>query len=174
VKIRVRDPYVSKQVEEVKEKWLIIDQFDRKPPSPAVELKKAAGAVPAVARPSAEGSLPLPLASISVLRYEKQSLEQRMAQLKDRLNPTELKTLQSKGRALEKQAEELSEQLRKGGATANRAYVNNMTRLLASYVDESKVLAKQGNKDKLQTVLLKKKLVEKEIETIRSRYPVTS
>lgn len=27
VKIRVRDPFKSKQVEETKEKWLIIDQF---------------------------------------------------------------------------------------------------------------------------------------------------
>ena len=29
VKIRIRDPFVSKQVEEVKEKWLIIDRFER-------------------------------------------------------------------------------------------------------------------------------------------------
>jgi len=29
VKIRIRDPFKSKQVEEVKEKWLVIDQFLR-------------------------------------------------------------------------------------------------------------------------------------------------
>ena len=27
VKVRIRDPFKSKQVEEVKEKWLVIDQF---------------------------------------------------------------------------------------------------------------------------------------------------
>lgn len=27
VKIRVRDPFKSRQVDEVKEKWLVIDQF---------------------------------------------------------------------------------------------------------------------------------------------------
>ena len=27
VKLRIRDPFKSKQVEEVKEKWLVIDQF---------------------------------------------------------------------------------------------------------------------------------------------------
>lgn len=27
VKIRIRDPFKSKQVEETKEKWLVIDQF---------------------------------------------------------------------------------------------------------------------------------------------------
>lgn len=29
VKVRIRDPLKSKQVEEVKEKWLVIDQFIR-------------------------------------------------------------------------------------------------------------------------------------------------
>ena len=29
MKLRVRDPFVSKHVEEVKEKWLVIDVFDR-------------------------------------------------------------------------------------------------------------------------------------------------
>ena len=28
-KVRVRDPFVSKQVEEVKEKWVVIDHFDQ-------------------------------------------------------------------------------------------------------------------------------------------------
>lgn len=32
VKVRVRDPFTSKQVEEVKESWLIIDHFERKLP----------------------------------------------------------------------------------------------------------------------------------------------
>ena len=27
MKVRIRDPFKSKQVEEVKEKWLVIDQF---------------------------------------------------------------------------------------------------------------------------------------------------
>jgi len=39
VKIRIRDPYVTKQVEEVKEKWLVIDHFERQlPPAPAAEV----------------------------------------------------------------------------------------------------------------------------------------
>ena len=32
VKMRVRDPFTAKQVEEVKEKWLVIDHFERKLP----------------------------------------------------------------------------------------------------------------------------------------------
>jgi len=39
VKIRIRDPYVTKQVEEVKEKWLVIDHFERRlPPAAAAEV----------------------------------------------------------------------------------------------------------------------------------------
>jgi coiled-coil and C2 domain-containing protein 1 len=30
MKVRVRHPFVSKQVEEVKERWLVIDNFERK------------------------------------------------------------------------------------------------------------------------------------------------
>lgn len=37
VKIRVRDPFINKQVESVNEKWLVIDQFERKEaPQPVV------------------------------------------------------------------------------------------------------------------------------------------
>lgn len=38
VKVRIRDPFKNKQVEEVKEKWLVIDQFIKTldNPQPAV------------------------------------------------------------------------------------------------------------------------------------------
>jgi len=38
-----------------------------------------------------------------------------------------------------------------------------MVKLLTSYQNDARALAKQGNKDKLQTLLTKKKLVEKEV-----------
>jgi len=38
-----------------------------------------------------------------------------------------------------------------------------MTKLLVSYQNDAKALAAQGNNDRLQTVLTKKKLVEKEV-----------
>ena len=36
VKLRMRNPLVSRQVEEVHEKWLVIDRFERKLPSSQV------------------------------------------------------------------------------------------------------------------------------------------
>jgi len=44
------------------------------------------------------------------------------------------------------------------------AYLDNMMKLLSSYQNDAKALAKQGNRDKLQTLLTKKKLVEKEVK----------
>jgi len=42
VKIRIRDPYVTKQVEEVNEKWLVIDHFERRlPPVAAAEVNSS-------------------------------------------------------------------------------------------------------------------------------------
>jgi len=42
VKIRIRDPFVTKQVEEVKEKWLVIDHFERQlPPAAPAEVKRS-------------------------------------------------------------------------------------------------------------------------------------
>ena len=49
------------------------------------------------------------------------------------------------------------------------AYIDNMTKLLATYQNDAKALAKQGNKDKLQTLLTKKKLVEKEVNNYLSK-----
>jgi len=41
VKIRIRDPYVSKQIEEMKEKWLVIDHFERQvPPAAAAQVNR--------------------------------------------------------------------------------------------------------------------------------------
>ncbi len=38
VKMKIRDPFSAKQVEETKEKWLIIDHFDRALPKVSAEI----------------------------------------------------------------------------------------------------------------------------------------
>lgn len=53
---------------------------------------------------------------ISVLRFEKQQLDQQIAKYQTKLKPAELDSLRQKGIQLEKQAEELSERLKKGGS----------------------------------------------------------
>jgi len=62
--------------------------------------------------------LPPSVASISVLRYEKQLLDQQIAKYEGRLKGSELEALQSKRRALDSQAEDISARLTRGGVPA--------------------------------------------------------
>jgi len=78
-----------------------------------------AGAGVSAMSPTAEGRLP-PVASVSVLRYEKQLLDQQIAKYQGRLKASELESLQSRGRALDKQAEDITAKLTKGGVSAQR------------------------------------------------------
>jgi len=59
-------------------------------------------------------------ASLSVLRYERQLLDQQIEKYKSKLKPDELKSLQAKGQNIDKQVADLGEQLKKGGAVAHR------------------------------------------------------
>jgi len=64
-----------------------------------------------------------PGASISVLRYEKQLLDQQIAKYQGRLKAGELESLQSRGRALERQADDISAKLSKGGVSAQKGLI---------------------------------------------------
>jgi len=65
-----------------------------------------------------------------VLRYEKQTLDQRITQLHDKLNPAELKSLQERSRQMERRAEQLSEQLKRGGVAAHKGLLSRNQFLL--------------------------------------------
>lgn len=164
VRIRIRDPFVNKQVEEVKEKWLIIDQLERKPLPVVQKQPEVRPRTTADSKASSSASI----SCISVLRYEKQQLDQQIAKYQTKLKPAELDSLRQKGHQLEKQAEELSDRLKKGGSSM-QAYVDAMKRLQHLYSVEAKALAQQNNKEKLQVVLMKRKLVDKEIESLQQR-----
>jgi len=168
VRIRVRDPFVNKQVEEMKEKWLIVDQLERKPAPPVQKPVEAKPRTIHTQAASTGSSSSTSTACISVLRFEKQQLDQQIAKYQTKLKPAELDSLRQKGQQLEKQAEELSERLKKGGSVL-QAYVDSMKRLQHAYSVEAKTLAQQNNRDKLQIILTKRKLVDKEIETLQQR-----
>lgn len=168
VKIRVRDPFVNKQVEEVKEKWLIVDQLERRPAPPVQVEAKPRTTHTTQAASTGSSSSSTSTSCISVLRFEKQQLDQQIAKYQTKLKPAELDSLRQKGIQLEKQAEELSERLKKGGS-ALQAYVDAMKRLQSVYSVEAKTLAQQNNRDKLQIILTKRKLVDREIESLQQR-----
>ena len=58
------------------------------------------------------------MASVSVLRYEKQLLDEQIAKYQGRLKGSELEALQRKSRDLDKQAEDIGVKLSKGGVSA--------------------------------------------------------
>jgi len=58
------------------------------------------------------------VACVSVLRYEKELLDQQIAKYQGRLKGSELDALQSKSRALDREAEDISAKLSRGGVSA--------------------------------------------------------
>ena len=56
--------------------------------------------------------------SLSVLRYKRQLLDQRIAKYQAKMKPEKLKALQIRGQNIDKQAAEIRQQLRRGGVTA--------------------------------------------------------
>jgi len=57
------------------------------------------------------------------LRYEKQLLDQQIAKYQGRLKATELEALQNKGRTLDRQADDISAKLSKGGVSAQKGLI---------------------------------------------------
>jgi hypothetical protein len=61
------------------------------------------------------------VSSLTVLRYEKQLLDQQIAKYQSKLKPSELEALQNKGRGIDRQIIEISERLKKGGVPAYKS-----------------------------------------------------
>ncbi|KAI0228023.1 Coiled-coil and C2 domain-containing protein 1-like [Lamellibrachia satsuma] len=162
VKIRVRDPLLGKQVEEVKEKWLVIDSFDRLATHVGMNSDNVS---------SSPVSPQHTYTSMEVLKYEKQLLDQRVQKLKGKLNKSEELTMQQKSKLLAKQVEDTRSALREGEVNNMRAYMEAIQRSQAGYQEEAKVMLAQGNRDKAQILLTKKKLVEKEIAAMQQKLP---
>ncbi|XP_048761328.1 coiled-coil and C2 domain-containing protein 1-like isoform X2 [Ostrea edulis] len=163
VKMRIRDPFKSKQVEEVKEKWLVIDQFFKTIDKP---IKGKAPAPPKQAVGKSQGTT-----SLEVLKYEKQQLDLQIASLRDRLTPEQTRALMQKSKLITEKMEDQQEELKKGGADGLIKYVEVVMKDMAAYEEEARHLAKLGDMHKAQIILTKKKHAEKEILAIKNKYP---
>ncbi|XP_050400468.1 coiled-coil and C2 domain-containing protein 1-like isoform X2 [Patella vulgata] len=153
IKMRIRDPMKSKQVEEVKEKWLVIDQF----------MRTAASKPP---KPKNEGT-----SCIDVLKFEKQQLDKQISALKDSLTELQTQTLKHKSCLIQEKIELQEKHIREGGAPALKSYLIAIQSEIPAFVQEAQQLTKVGEIQKAQTILTKKKLAEKEFAAYRSKYP---
>lgn len=165
VKIRIRDPFKGKQVEETKEKWLVIDQFIRAL-GPKESKKGVAPAKPAIAKSNSSGTI-----CLEVLKYEKQQLDTQIANLKSQLTKEQYEALSYKSQLLQQKTEEQQVKLKQGGMQGLKAYVKAIEEEIPRYEEEAKYLAKAGDMHKAQVMLTKKKHVEKELAAIRNKYP---
>lgn len=163
VKIRIRDPFKSKQVEETKEKWLVIDQFFKTIDKTS---KGRAPAPPKQAVNKSQGTT-----SLEVLKYEKQQLDLQIASLRDRLTVEQTRALMQKSKLITEKMEQQQEELKKGGADGLIKYVETVKADMAAYEEEARHLAKLGDMHKAQIILTKKKHAEREINAIKTKYP---
>lgn len=164
VKIRIRDPLKSKQVEETKEKWLVIDQFLKTLKSAPAPVKQGKSKAPSA--PAKSGST-----CIEVLRFEKQQLDLQINSLRDRLSTDQLKALQNKSQLLSQRMDQKQAELRKGGKTALKAYVQQVEQEIPGYEEEARHFTKAGDMHKAQMMLNKIKHAEKELKAIRDKIP---
>ncbi|ESO05589.1 hypothetical protein HELRODRAFT_191334 [Helobdella robusta] len=174
VKLRVRDPFVNKQVEEAREKWLVIDEFVRKVVSPAA----AAAAQQVPQAPPKTQLLPKPSPSqqqraspnhnycISVLLYERDALEEKLAKYRSRMKPAEVELLKEKSNMMLKRANDLKRQVHEAGEAFIRSYISSLKQMSTAYSAEARSKASQpNNNDQVKVVLEKKALVDKELRT---------
>ncbi|XP_074661953.1 coiled-coil and C2 domain-containing protein 1-like [Tubulanus polymorphus] len=150
VKIRVRDPFINKQIENIEHKWLILDSIMRSPPTGG-----------ATGGSSAQ--------SIEVLKYEKKLLDEKIEKNREKLSPSQIENLSRASSKLENQATEIQSQIRKQGTDGYRSYAKNIQSLISIYANEAQLQLKSQNREKAQVNLTKKKIVEREILTINSR-----
>ncbi|XP_014774893.1 coiled-coil and C2 domain-containing protein 1-like [Octopus bimaculoides] len=160
VKLRLRDPLKNKQVEEMKEKILIIDQFLRK----KTDENTSSNAIATVNQK--RGTV-----SMEVLRFEKQQLDKQISHLKDNLNQSQLQALTNKSKLLQEKLLREQENLKTKGPDYWKAYIAHIENDMKSYAVEAQVLAKKGDIQKAHVMMTKKKLVEKEIAALKSRIP---
>ncbi|KAJ8305464.1 hypothetical protein KUTeg_016009 [Tegillarca granosa] len=164
VKIRIRDPLKSKQVEEVKEKWLVIDQFI-KTMKQGVTHNKGPGSLPYLychivyAYWCQSGGT----TCIEVLKYEKQQLDLQISSLRDKLSTDQLQALLNKSKLLQQKMEQQQAELKQGGMVSLKAYVRQVEREIPAFEEEGRYLAKSGDMHKAQVMLTKVKHAQKEV-----------
>ncbi|PVD23464.1 hypothetical protein C0Q70_16736 [Pomacea canaliculata] len=151
VKIRVRDPFKSRQVDEVKEKWLVIDQFIKTTGSKSQITPATSGKV------AKEGTM-----CMEVLRYEGQMLDKQISYLKDSLSAIQIQTLRHKRVLLEEKLELQQKHLREGGKAAFSEYIAVVEKEAAAFEVEARQLVKIGDTQKAEVMMNKHKLAKKE------------
>ncbi|XP_077991493.1 coiled-coil and C2 domain-containing protein 1-like [Glandiceps talaboti] len=155
IKVRVRQPLGSPEVQDIKERWLVIDGIKTAAPIAAQQKVSPKGGSQHVAKS---------VNSIEVLKLELT------------LNDRKVKAYKAKGQAppralienqdvLMKKLQNLEAALKRGGKQAARVYVSQLQSAAPHYHAEAQQYVRQGNKEMATLCLTKKKLVENEMRS---------
>ncbi|XP_035827871.1 coiled-coil and C2 domain-containing protein 1-like isoform X2 [Aplysia californica] len=170
VKIRIRDPFKNKQVDEVKEKWLVIDQFIRTVGSRSQAEAKTSPKSHSLNKGNTHSFFD-GTTCMEVLRYEKGMLDKQIYQLKDSLSVTQTQALRHKSALIEEKIELQQKKLREGGLEAWKAYLAVVKSEAVSFEQEARQYVRVGEVQKAELMMNKKKLAEKEIAAIKAKIP---
>lgn len=169
VKVRIRDPYLSKQVEEKRERWLVIDEFARSepprqlhPPTERSPKKQPSPSPKHTSSPSSPPSSPS-FHCITVLAWERDQIEQHL----QKQATGDVDKLKQRSAALQRKGNELKSMLHKGGSAAIKDYIGKLKILSQTYTQEA--VKAQGNNHATKNALTKKALVHKEIESLSKK-----
>ncbi|XP_055885542.1 coiled-coil and C2 domain-containing protein 1-like isoform X1 [Biomphalaria glabrata] len=168
VKVRIRDPFKNKQVDEVKEKWLVIDQFIRTLGSKSQADVKAqkTQSFPGLFYQHCPGTL-----CMEVLRLEKQMLDKQILQLKDSLSLTQKQALKNKSALIQEKIDLQEKKLREGGTEAWKVYYASVQKEKLGFEMEARQLLKIGDTQKAEVLVNKKRFAEKELAAIKAKIP---
>ncbi|KAL5022471.1 hypothetical protein ScPMuIL_001626 [Solemya velum] len=162
VKMRIRDPVKGRQIEEVKEKWLVMDKF--------IKVKRSTVSYWGKTYTKlwgfyfSDGS-----SCMEVLKFERQQLDRQISCLKDSLSPSQTQSLRNKSKLLQDKLDQKQSMLKVGGITQWKFYVSEIEAEIPDYDAEARHLAQQGDIQKAQIILTKKKMAEKELAAIRAK-----
>lgn len=158
--VNIREPLSSQQLERVTEKWLVIDPQSL--PVMAVPKSKERRDTPQTG-----GSKPAyALQSFNILKFEKERIERKILQCKQehKAPPEELLNLHQD---IKQRIQWQKSQLDHRDGKVLKEYVSQLERYVHHYTDAAKRLGNEGNRDLAKEALVKRKLVNDELQRFR-------
>ncbi|XP_018617734.1 coiled-coil and C2 domain-containing protein 1A isoform X2 [Scleropages formosus] len=165
VRVKIREPLGGPQLQSITERWLVLDPPSM-PPAPSPKPKPQNDRVK-----NANSSHSPPqykLHSFSLLQYEKEKIERKIHEYKQKKRDPPVELLQ--------QHKDISHQMQWQKAHLDRAspallaeYDRTLQQLIQDLSGTARKLSSQGNRDAAKVVLSKIKMVEKEMDTLRKK-----
>ncbi|XP_067947060.1 coiled-coil and C2 domain-containing protein 1-like [Watersipora subatra] len=167
--LRLREPLVNKQVEVMKDRWLVIDQFVRlnkpvhKDAAPKQTTERLATSV-------SQQVSNVKLQSLQVLRYEKKELDARIRQLSTggQISQTDLQKLTQKSSEMADQIDGIN-MMFKRNQLSQHDYIQVLTQIHGGYAKAMQQAAQAGDRRRQQILGAKKDIVHREIREMQGR-----